>query len=121
MHVLIVESNRDLGQVWQAHLLRQGCEVTLVRSGDEAVEVLQRRPVSVIVMDVVLQEGSALAVADLAAYRQPNARVVFVTNSTFFSDGSIFRHAPNACAFLRKGTPVEDLSAVVEHHGARAG
>jgi DNA-binding NtrC family response regulator len=120
MHVLIVESNRALGQLWEAHLLRQGCEVSLVATGDEAVAILRDRPVDVIVLDVVLDEGSALAVADFASYRQPATRVVFVTNTSFFSDGSIFRHAPNACAFLRSATPVEDLSAVVEHYGARS-
>ena len=120
MHVLIVESNFDLGDLWARHLSREGCEVTHVGTADEAINVLRSREVSVIVMDVILEEGSALAVSDFASYRQPQAKVVFVTNTTFFSDGSIFRHAPNACAFLRAATPVEDLTAVVEHYGARA-
>lgn len=120
MHVLIVESNAALGKLWQKHLERQGCEVTLVHSGDDAVNVLRRQPVQIIVMDVVLDEGSSLAVADFASFRQPSARIVFVTNTSFFSDGSIFEHAPNACAFLRTATPVEDLGAIVEHYGERA-
>ena len=120
MHVLIVESNVNLGTLWRRHLERMGYDVSLVHSGDDAVSVLRHRPVEVIVMNVVLEEGSALAVADFASYRRPNARVIFVSSSSFFSDGSIFRHAGNACAFLRAGTPVEDLAALVEHHGARA-
>jgi len=44
----------------------------------------------VIVLDLALEEGSALAVADFASYRHPDARVIFVTNASFFSDGSIF-------------------------------
>lgn len=120
MNVLIVESNDQLGELWKGHLDRQGCHVTLVRTEDEAISVLQRQAVNVIVMDVVLEEGSALSVADFASYRQPDAKIVFVTSTSFFSDGSIFQHAPNACAFLRTETPLSDLTAVVEHYGSRS-
>ena len=72
------------------------------------------------ILDLVLDEGSALAVSDFASYRQPLARVIFVTNTSFFSDGSIFRHCVNACAYMPSATPPEDLAAMVEHY-ARAG
>ena len=39
--------------------------------------------------------GVAMAVADFASYRRPEARVIFVTNTSFFSDGSIFAHSPS--------------------------
>jgi DNA-binding NtrC family response regulator len=120
MDVLIVESDSDLAWLWQRHLERQGCTVTRARGQAEAVTVLQTRQVHVIVLDLVLEEGSALAVADFASYRRPEARVVFVTNTSFFSDGSIFQHAANACAFLQSGTKPEDLAAVVEHYGRAA-
>ena len=69
-------------------------------------------------LDIVLSEGSALAVADFANYRCPRARVIFVTNTTFFSDGSIFAHSSNACAYVKTETPPEDLAAIVEHYAA---
>lgn len=120
MQVLIVESKRQLGELWQGHLQRQGCSVLLATTGEEGIKILQSHEVEVIILDVFLDEGSALAVADFASYRQPKARVIFVTNTTFFSDGSIFQHVPNAAAFVRTETPVEDLVALVEHHGFRA-
>ena len=61
-------------------------------------------------------QGSALAVADFASYRRPDARVLFVTNTSFFSDGSILSHSPNACAYVQSETPPEDLAAMVEHY-----
>lgn len=118
MLVLIVESNRDLGWLWKRHLERQGHKVDLVRSQDEAIAVLRLNRVDVIVLDVVLTEGSAFAVSDFASYRWPDVKVIFVTNTTFFSDGSIFQLAPNACAFLQTRTPPEDLTMMVEHYGA---
>ncbi|MBO9413689.1 MULTISPECIES: hypothetical protein [Ruegeria] len=118
MNVLIVESNPDLGRVWQRHLERQGAEVTLVTGQEAAILALYGAEFDIIVLDLVLEAGSALAVADFASYRRPEARVIFVTNTTFFSDGSIFAHSPNACAYVQSATPPEDLAAMVEHYAA---
>ncbi len=117
MKVLIVESRPELGMLWARHLERQGYAVTQVQSQDDAVAHLSSDQADIIVLDLVLKHGSALAVADFASYRQPDARVIFVTDTSFFSDGSIFNHASNACAFLPAGTPPEDLAAMVAHYG----
>ncbi len=117
MNVLIVESRSELGEIWRRHLERQGMSVARVATQDEATGWLARHNADIIILDLVLEDGSALAVADYASYRQPEARVVFVTNTTFFSDGSIFAHSGNARAFLPSSTPPEDLVAMVEYYG----
>lgn len=118
MNVLIVESNPDLGSLWKRHLERQGAEVQLARTQEEAILALYQTDFEIIVLDLVLEQGSALAVSDFASYRRPEARVIFVTNTSFFSDGSIFAHSPNACAYVQSATPPEDLAAMVEHYAA---
>lgn len=118
MNVLIVESKPDLGMLWRRHLERLGAIVTLVTSQEAAILALYGVDFDIIVLDLVLDQGSALAVADFASYRRPDARVIFVTNTSFFSDGSIFAHSPNACAYLQSETPPEDLAAMVEHYAA---
>jgi DNA-binding response OmpR family regulator len=118
MNVLIVESRPELGALWTRHLERMGASVTLVPSQATAILALYNEPFDIIVLDLVLDEGSPLAVADFASYRQPKAQVIFVTNTSFFSDGSIFAHSPNACAYVQSETPPEDLAAMVEHYGA---
>ncbi|MHA6263144.1 response regulator transcription factor [Arenibacterium sp. CAU 1754] len=118
MNVLIVESKPELGLLWQRHLERLGAKVTLVHSQDQAISALYAQDFEIMVLDLVLEGGSALAVADFASYRRPNVRVIFVTNTSFFSDGSIFAHSPNACAYVQSETPPEDLAAMVEHYGA---
>ncbi len=120
MNVLIVEGDSSLSEVWKRHLVRQGADVTLAASQAEAVDQLTHHPVQVIVLSLDLDSGSAFAVADFASYRQPEARVVFVTRSSFFSDGSIFQLIPNTAAFIPAQTPPEDLAAIVEHHGSAA-
>lgn len=117
VRVLIVEPSPELGNIWKAHLERGGCDVLTAETQAQAISVLQTQDVAVIVLDLVLEEGSAFAVADFASYRQPDAHVVFVTNTTFFSDGSIFQHVPNARAFVQRETPPNDLTEMVRHYG----
>lgn len=120
MDVLIVEDNADLGQLWLNHLTRLGHRVALVNSADAAIEMLGDDGADVIIADLDLPGSAAASVADYAAYRLPEARVIFVTASTFFSDGSAFALAANACACLPSRTAPDDLAAVVEYHGPRA-
>lgn len=120
MHVLIVVNDPHLGAIWQQHLQEFCGQVDLVCGQEAAVAVLERENVRVIVLDLGLAEGSAMAVADYASYRRPAAKVVSVTRDAVFADGSIFQHMPNACAFLPARMPPSDLAAVVEHHGRAA-
>jgi response regulator RpfG family c-di-GMP phosphodiesterase len=117
MKVLIVESCPELGALWARHLVRQGTQLMHAATQQEATDIISELTVDIIVLDLVISEGSALAVSDYANFRQPEARVIFVTNTTFFSDGSIFSHAGNAAAFLPSSTPPSDLAAMVEHYG----
>ena len=120
MNVLIVESNENLAQVWARHLKRQGGYVKVAKNAEDATQLIEHQSFDVIVLDLVLESGSAFAVSDVANFRQPQARVVFVTNTNFFSDGSIFRHSSNACAFVPSATEPHDLAALVEHHAQSA-
>lgn len=115
--ILIVASNASLSEIWARHLERQGQDVCIVHAQAEAIDFLREGQADVIVLDLMLEEGSAFAIADFANYRQPNARIVFVTRSTFFSDGSLFTHIPNTAAVLQEQTPPNDLAAIVAYHG----
>ena len=120
MDVLIVESDPNLGQVWQRHMARQGMSARLETCQSKAINALQTQSFDIVVLDLVLAEGSALAIADFASYRHPHSQIVFVTNTSFFSDGSIFAMNANARAFLQSDTPPEDLTAMIAHFGASA-
>ncbi len=115
--ILIVASNANLSRIWARHLRRQGEDVIVLQSQNEAVTYLRGGTADVIVLDLMLEEGSAFAIADFASYRQPEARIVFVTRSSFFSDGSLFNHIPNTAAVLQEQTPPNDLAAIVSYHG----
>ena len=118
MRVLIVEAESDLGCIWSRHLERRGCSVDVACGQSDAIEKIRDDEIDIIILDLILQDGSAFAVADYASYRLPNAKIIFVTDTSFFSDGSIFQHIPNACAMMPSKVLLEDLGALVEHYGA---
>lgn len=117
MEILIVEEDPGLSAVWSRHLERLGADVRTARSQEDAIRWLQVHRVDVVVLNLTLANGSAFAIADFASYRQPDARVIFVTRSSFFTDGSIFRYIPNACGFFPAETPPEDLAEIIAHYG----
>lgn len=119
MDVLIVASNADLSELWASRLRQTGARVFITASEDVALDHLAAHKPDAIVLDLTLKDGSALAVADYASYRWPSTRLIFTTDTTFFSDGSAFRLNPNAAAFLGTETPPDDVAAIVEYH-ARA-
>ncbi|MEL6643085.1 MAG: response regulator [Pseudomonadota bacterium] len=120
MNVLIVEGDPDLCAVWSRHLERLGATVIVAPTENAAIHALRSGPIHVIILNLILPGGSSGAVADYASYRRPDARVVFVTNECFFSDGSIFKLFPNTAAFVAADTAPADLAAIVEHHGMSA-
>lgn len=117
MRVLIVQSNVPIANIWQRHLQRLGAIVDIALTGSDAVDAIETKSYDVIVLDLVLGEGSALTVGDVAFFRQPDANLIYVTDTTFFSDGSIFNHSANARAFIETSTPPGDLAAIVQHYG----
>ena len=117
MQVLIVQNEGSLGSIWKRHLERLGADVTLATCGFAAVELLENASFDVIVLDLVLTQGSALSIADVAFYRQPLSNVIYVTDTTFFSDGSIFALSGNARALIQSETPPQDLAEIVFHYG----
>ena len=120
LRVLLVQSEPVLGALWQRHLVRQGAEVTWCRDADAALRALADAVFDVVVLDLVLEDGNGLTVADIAAFRQPDANVICVTDSSFFSDGSIFAHCATARLTLNRTTPPDELTAIVAHYGQRS-
>ncbi|MBM1221958.1 response regulator [Ponticoccus sp. SC2-23] len=120
MKVLIVESCKELATVWGRHLERLGAEVAQAHDADSAIDLIRKEDFDVLVLNLVLDEGSALAVSDFVEYRSPGTSVIFVTDTTFFSDGSIFSMTSNARALVRSGAPPEDIAAMVEHYATHA-
>lgn len=93
-------------------------QVVLAGNQTQAFGALSAQDFDMIILDLILSDGQASAIADYASYRRPDARIIFVTNTSFFSDGSIFQLSSNACAFVQSATPPEDLATMVQHYAS---
>jgi DNA-binding NtrC family response regulator len=120
MRVLIVSDKPKAVEHWRAHLLANGWHVLIVRDQAAAVAALCAEDIQIMLLNLMMKNGSALAIADFASYRQPALRVIFHTDSSVFSDGSIFTHCGNAFGYVRSSIPSSDLAALIEHHGRAA-
>ncbi len=120
MRVMIVQSKPALCHIWAEHLKRCGLEVVVAHTGAEAMLMMEQYDLDVIVIDLVLVDGDAMTLSEYAELKQPEANLIFVTDSRFFSDGSIFAQASNARAIFQTATPPEDLAAVVQHYAQDA-
>ncbi|MBP7000447.1 response regulator [Amaricoccus sp.] len=120
MKVLIVEHNRDLARIWAGFLGRQGMACVLAGAAEEAYDALRAEGFDALVLDMELDGGEAIAVADFATYRNPEIPIIAVTARGFFSDSAIFELVPNARGLLRAPLRLEDMAALVEHYAARS-
>ncbi|GIX12706.1 MAG: response regulator [Paracoccaceae bacterium] len=118
MRVLIVEHNADLGRIWGRFLERRGIAVDLATNLEEAVKLLRFNDYDALVLQLVLPDGGAIAISDYATYRNPDIAIITVTNSGFFSDGSVFDLIPNARSMVSTPLRPDDLAAMIEHFTA---
>jgi DNA-binding NtrC family response regulator len=121
MRVLIVEHNADLGRIWGRFLERKGISADLATNQSEAIKALRFGDYEALVLQLVLPDGGAIAISDYATYRNPEIAIITVTNSGFFSDGSVFDLIPNARSMVSTPLRPDDLAAMVEHFGEGRG
>ena len=115
MRVLIAQQNAELGKLWAGFLEREGVSTTLVTSQGEALMQLRAQEFDALILEMVLPDGGAIAIADFAAYRMPDVPVITVNSSSFFSDGSIFQLMPNVQSVMQAPVEGKDLAAMVSH------
>lgn len=116
MRILIVAPSSALGALWARHLERAGGAVSVRGSADAALSALRESDHELVILSLGIGEARALELADYAGYRHPETKLILVSRSRFFSDGSIFAHVGNACACLPHDTAPEDLAAIARYH-----
>lgn len=109
----------DLAQMWARFLMREGIVCTIAGSEAQAFSALRQTNYAAIILDIELETGNALAVADFATYRDPDVPIITVTAARFFSGGEVFDLVPNARGMLPSPPRLDDLAAITAHYGSR--
>ncbi len=120
MRVLIVQNNLELGRLWANFLEREGMDVVLNQSQEQAIRTLRFNDFDALVLELVLPDGGAIAIADFATYKNKDVSIITVTSTSFFSDGSIFSIIPNARGMLHGPVKANDLAAMLTHYKEKA-
>lgn len=115
MKVVICEDDARLRSLWCDVFEGAGHQVTAVADAESARKALHLADVDVLVLDLYLGEDNGLSVTTLAAYANPECKIIITTGSSLFAQGELFAMSPSVAAVLRKPVRNAELLAVAEH------
>ena len=86
LRVLVVDDQRDFGDILRELLGAKGCSVTIVRSGRAALEALERHRFDLVLTDLLLPEVSGWEIARVAKRRSLGIRVILMSGNIVAED-----------------------------------
>lgn len=86
LRVLVVDDQRDFGDILREFLGAKGCSVAIVRSGRAALEALERHRFDLVLTDLLLPEVSGWEIARVAKRRSLGIRVILMSGNIVAED-----------------------------------
>lgn len=120
MRVLIVEDERDLGEIFQDYIVSRGHAAEVVSTAEAALDRLQTSRPDAIVLDVKLPGMSGLEFMRLPDVRAADVAVIVVSGHATEDQARACLRL-GALEFLPKPVPLEVLGAVLQHAEVFAG
>lgn len=110
--VLVVDDDVPVRGLVRAVLQREPFEVEEAQSGHEAIARLQEKRYDVVVLDIMMGDGSGHEVLEAVAHQRPNVKCVVVISATSAAN---LDKVPslNVHAKLRKPFDINDLLEAV--------
>lgn len=121
MKCLVADDNADLARLWGLALGADGHDVTVCTDGDAAVNQMRVQDFDLLILDLFMPGGGALALARVAVYNNPAAQVLVVTGADCFAYGELLEMGGNIAMVLRKPVSPDDLRSYVAHLEQKAG
>jgi len=111
--VLVVDDNRDLGELTSEILKERGFRVNIAFDGESAVAKIKKQPYDLMLLDYRLPGISGLTVLEKTQQIRPNLRTIMI--SAFGNDSTRARARElGAYAFLDKPFNIDGLVKVVK-------
>jgi two-component system, NtrC family, response regulator AtoC len=111
-HVLIVDDELNIRRVLAAMLAREGYEVTTAADGEQALAVLQKTPVHVVVTDLVMPRLDGLALLQRVSADYPDVPVIVITAHGTV-DSAVQALKAGAFDYITKPFEQEELKKVI--------
>ncbi|HTT71179.1 MAG TPA: response regulator, partial [Anaeromyxobacteraceae bacterium] len=111
-HVLIVDDELNIRRVLSAMLAREGYEVTAAADGEQALAVLQKTPVHVVVTDLVMPRLGGLELLAQITSEFPDVPVIVITAHGTV-DSAVQALKAGAFDYITKPFEQEELKMVI--------
>jgi two-component system, NtrC family, response regulator AtoC len=111
-HVLIVDDELNIRRVLAAMLKRDGYEVTTAADGEQALVVLQRTPVHVVVTDMVMPRLGGMELLERVRVDYPDIPVILITAHGTV-DSAVAALKAGAFDYVTKPFEQEELRKVI--------
>jgi nitrogen regulation protein NR(I) len=111
-HVLIVDDEVNIRRVLAAMLKREGYEVTTAADGEQALAVLHKTPVHVVVSDLVMPRLGGMELLKRVAADFPDVPVIVITAHGSV-DSAVAALKAGAFDYITKPFEQEDLKKVI--------
>jgi nitrogen regulation protein NR(I) len=112
-HILIVDDENNIRRVLAAMLKREGYEVTAAADGEQALAVLQKVPISVVVTDLVMPRVDGMELLKRVAADLPDIPVIMITAHGSV-DSAVAALKAGAFDYITKPFDQEELKKVIE-------
>jgi nitrogen regulation protein NR(I) len=111
-HVLIVDDELNIRRVLAAMLKRDGYEVTTAADGEQALAVLQRTPIHVVVTDLVMPRLGGMQLLERVRAEYPDIPVILITAHGTV-DSAVAALKAGAFDYVTKPFEQEELRKVI--------
>jgi two-component system, NtrC family, response regulator AtoC len=111
-HVLIVDDELNIRRVLAAMLAREGYEVTTAADGEQALAVLHKTPVHVLVTDLVMPRMGGMELLGRVAAEFPDVPVIVITAHGTV-DSAVQALKAGAFDYITKPFEQEELKKVI--------
>jgi two-component system response regulator AtoC len=111
-HVLIVDDEMNIRRVLAAMLKRDGYEVTTAADGEQALAVLQKTPVHVVVTDLVMPKVGGMELLRRVSADYPDVPVILITAHGSV-DSAVAALKAGAFDYVTKPFEQEELRKVI--------
>ena len=110
--ILVVEDDENLRCLYEEELRDEGYQVILARNGKEATETVERMPIGLMVLDIVMHVMDGLEALERLTGRHKNIPVILHTSYPHYKDDFMSWAADS---YLMKSSDLTELKATVRH------
>lgn len=110
--VLVADDERSMRELLSIVLRREGCEVVLAESGREAVAVLERQAIDLVISDLKMPDMSGVDVLRVAKQVDPDVSAIVVT-AFASTETAVEALRLGASDYLTKPFDVDELKLLV--------